>query len=85
MGVDGTNANAIIAANPDLALTGFYYEYETQGTVALVQKGNDAMAAAINEVLPKAKEHFAEWLAEANELADIGVEVVLDDQGNVVE
>ena len=85
MGVDGTNANAIIAANPDLALTGFYYEYETQGTVALVQKGNDAMAEAINEVLPKAKEHFAEWLAEANELADIGVEVVLDDQGNVVE
>lgn len=85
MGVDGTNANAIIAANPDLALTGFYYNYEADGTVALVQKGNDAMAEAINEILPKAKEHFAEWLAEANELANIGVEVVLDDQGNVVE
>lgn len=84
MGVDGTNANAIIAANPDLALTGFYYEYETQGTVALVKKGNDAMAEAINSVLPKAQEHFAEWLAEANELANIGVEVSLDDQGNVI-
>lgn len=85
MGVDGTNAKAIINANPDLAGTGFYYNYETQGTVALVQKGNDAMAEAINEILPKAQEHFAEWLAEAEELADIGVEVILDEQGNVVE
>lgn len=85
MGVDGTNAKAIINANPDLASTGFYYNYETQGTVALVQKGNDAMAEAINEILPKAQEHFAEWLAEAEELADIGVEVILDEQGNVVE
>lgn len=84
MGVDGTNAKAIISANPDLAGTGFYYNYESDGTVALIQKGNDAMAEAINSVLPKAKDHFAEWLAEANALADIGVEVILDDQGNVV-
>lgn len=85
MGVDGTNAKAIINANPDLVSTGFYFNYETQGNVALIQKGNDAMAEAINSVLPKAQEHFAEWLAEAEALADIGVEVVLDDQGNVVE
>ena len=52
--------------------------------MALIQKGNDAMAAAINEVLPKAKEHYAEWVAEAYALADIGVTEVLDDQGNVV-
>lgn len=84
MGVDGTHANAIIAANPDLAGTGFYFNYETQGNVALMQKGNDAMAEAINEILPKAQEHFADWLAEAEELADIGVKEVLDDQGNVV-
>lgn len=85
MGVDGTNANAIIAANPDLVGTGFYFNYETEGTVALMQKGNDAMAEAINAVLPDASEHFAEWLAEANALADIGVEVILDDQGNEVK
>lgn len=84
MGVDGTNAKAMITANPDLATTGFYYDYDGEGVVALMQKGNDAMAEAINEILPKAKEHFAEWLAEANELADIGVEEILDDQGNVV-
>ena len=84
MGVDGTNANAILAANPDIVSTGFYYEYETQGNVALIKKGNEALADAINGVLPNAQEHFADWLAEAKELADIGVEVILDDEGNVV-
>lgn len=84
MGVDGTNANAILAANPDIVSTGFYYEYETQGNVALIKKGNEALADAINGVLPNAQEHFADWLAEAKELADIGVEIILDDEGNVV-
>ena len=46
MGVDGTNANAILAANPDIVSTGFYYEYETQGNVALIKKGNEALAEA---------------------------------------
>lgn len=84
MSVDTTNGKTMIASNPDLAFTGHFFDYSADGTVALIQKGNDAMAAAINEVLPKAKEHYAEWVAEAYALADIGVEEILDDQGNVV-
>lgn len=85
MGVDGTNASAIIQANPDIVKTGVVFDYDSDGTVALIQKGNDAMAEAINSVLPKAEEHYADWLAQAKELANIGVEEILDDDGNVVE
>ncbi len=84
MSVDVTNGKTMIASNPDLVFTGHYFDYSVDGTVALIQKGNDAMAEAINSVLPGAKEHYSEWIAEAYALSNIGIQETLDDQGNVV-
>lgn len=90
MAVAQGNATSIIESNPDIALTGFMFDVadEYKANVALIQKGNDALTEAVNEVLAKAEEAglYDTWYAEAKELAaevgDVG-NVSYDDEGNV--
>lgn len=89
MAVADGNAEAIIAANPDIALTGFDFEVDEKYTdnLILLQKGNDALTEKVNEILAQAKEAdlYPGWYEDAKALANIGTEVSYDDEGNVVE
>lgn len=87
MAVAEGNALSIIANNPDLAMTGFYFEVseEEKGNVILMQKGNDELTKQVNEILSKAEAAglYDPWYEEAKALA--GTEVSYDDQGNVAQ
>lgn len=84
------NAAALIAANPDLALSGFDFEVSDQyrDNLILLQKGNDDLTAKVNEILAAAKESgvYAEWYDEAKALAGIetAVEISYDEDGNPI-
>lgn len=84
------NAAAIIAANPDLALTGFDFEVSDQykDNLILLQKGNDELTAKVNELLAEAKAAgvYAGWYDEAKALAGIetAAEVSYDENGNPI-
>ena len=88
MAVAGGNADAIIAANPDLALAGFNFEVssEEENNLIMLKKGNDELTEKVNEILAKALETgmYPEWYAEAEELAGIGSEVSYDENGNPI-
>lgn len=81
LAVANGNGDAIIAANPELAKTGFnfYVDPKQTGNVILLQKGNDALTAAVNEVLAVASDFYGEWYDAAKEVA--GIEVSYDDNG----
>ena len=89
MAVATGNADAIIAANPDLALAGFEFDVseEESNNLILLKKGNDQLTAEVNKILAKAYEagKYGEWYAKAEELAGIGVEVSFDEEGNPIQ
>ena len=88
MAVATGNADAIIAANPDLALAGFEFDVseEESNNLILLKKGNDELTAEVNKILAKAYEagKYAEWYAAAEELAGIGQEISYDENGNPI-
>ena len=88
MAVATGNADAIIAANPDLALAGFNFDVseEESNNLILLKKGNDQLTAEVNKILAKAYEagKYGEWYAKAEELAGIGVEISYDENGNPI-
>ena len=62
---------------PDLALSDFYFEYESEGTRVLVPKGEDELLEAINEIIAEVNESgiYQEWVDEGIELAtSLGLE-----------
>ena len=79
------NGKAIIANNPQIAMAGFFFEVDEKYTayLLLMQKGNAALTAIVNEILAKSEEHWDTWYAEAQSIA--GVDVSYDDEGNVIE
>ena len=83
------NADAIIAANPDLALTGFDFEVDEKYTdnLVLLQKGNDALTEEVNKILAQAKaaDLYPGWYDDAKALANIDTEISFDAEGNKVE
>ena len=83
------NAAAIIAANPDLALTGFDFEVDEKYTdnLVLLQKGNDALTEEVNKILAQAKaaDLYPGWYEDAKALANIDTEVSYDDEGNAAQ
>ena len=87
MAVAEGNADAIIASNPDLIKSGFYFELteDLLDNLILLKKGNDELTEQVNELLAKAKAagYYETWYAEALELAGVGVEVSYDDNGNI--
>ena len=88
MAVATGNADAIIAANPDLALAGFNFDVseEESNNLILLKKGNDQLTAEVNKILAKALEagKYGEWYAAAEELAGIGQEISYDENGNPI-
>lgn len=80
------NADAIIANNDSIALSGFEFEVsaEAQNNVVLIQKGNDELLANVNVCLAKAYEQglYAVWYEDAKALAGIetAAEVTIEDE-----
>ena len=87
MAVAEGNADALIANNPDLAKSGFYFELtdDLLDNLILMKKGNDELTATVNDLLAKAEAagYYPTWYAEALEQAGVGVEVSYDDNGNL--
>ncbi len=79
------NGDAIIASNPDVAQSGFFFDVDEKytGNVVLLQKGNDAMTEAVNEALAASKDEWDAWYNDAKAIS--GIEASYDDEGNAVE
>lgn len=78
------NADALLAAHPELGLTQFSFTLDQRymGNVILLQKGNDELTAKVNAILKKASVYFDEWYQQAR--ATAGIQVIYDENGNVV-
>ena len=89
MAVAVGNADAILASQPNLhkAVFRFAITEELTDNLILLQKGNDDLTKAVNDLLAKAEAagYYPKWYAEALELAGIGIEEHYDDQGNPAE
>ncbi len=85
------NAEAIIANNPDVAMSGFLFEVteDQQNNVILMNKQDTELLEQVNAILAKAYEAglYGEWYAEAKALAgiDTAAEIEYDDDGNIKE
>lgn len=78
------NADAIIAAHPEIAKSGFRFvvtEKQT-GNLILLQKGNDELTELVNNILSKAKMYYETWYADAR--ATAGIETSYDADGNPI-
>ena len=77
MAVAEGNANAILAANPDLAKAEFRFVVSDELTdnLILLKKGNDTLTEAVNGLLEKAESagYYSEWYAEALQQAGIDI------------
>ena len=80
------NGDAIIASNPDIALSGFYFEVDEKytGNVILLNKESDELTAKVNEILAKAEAagYYTTWYDAAKAIA--GIEVSYDEAGNEI-
>ena len=76
------NGDAIIANNPEIAMSGFQFVVDEKytGNVVLLQKGNNALTEAVNAALAASKDQWDTWYNEAKAIS--GIEVSYDDQGN---
>ena len=75
---DGSNAKLLMENYDDIALCDFMFEWESEGNVAAVKKGEDELLDAVNEIIEEVNEQglYLEWKAEATELAkSLGIEV----------
>ena len=81
--VDGVASDLTVAQQycdnyPDLAISEYRFEYETEGQRVLVPKGEDELLEAINEIIAEVNESgiYAQWMEESIELAtSLGLEV----------
>ena len=78
------NGDAIIASNPEIAMSGFnfFVDEKYTGNVILLQKGNDALTEKVNECLDSSKDLWDGWYDEAKGLS--GIDQSYDDEGNAV-
>ena len=78
------NADAIIASNPEIALSGFkfFVDEKYTGNVILLQKGADELTDAVNNILSKAEQYYDKWYEDAK--ATAGIDVSYDDEGNAI-
>ena len=81
------NGEAIIANNDDIIFADFNFEVDEKytGNVILMQKGNDQLTTAVNEILAKSEAEglWVTWYEEAQ--ATAGVDVSYDEEGNKIE
>lgn len=62
---------------PDIVLSDFRFEYESEGARILVPKGEDELLEALNEIIAEVNEKglYQQWVEEATELAtSLGIE-----------
>ena len=78
------NGKAIIANNPEIAMSGFSFAVDEKytGNVILLQKGADELTASVNEALASSKDKWDGWYSDAKSIS--GIEASYDDQGNAV-
>lgn len=80
------NANALIAKNPDVAMSGFQFvvDESEMNNVILLKKGADALTETVNSILAKAEAAglYETWYEEA--LNTAGVDVTYDAEGNPI-
>lgn len=78
------NADAIIAAHPEIMKAGFQFEITEKqvGNIILLQKGNDELTQLVNNILTKAQMYYETWYADAR--ATAGIETSYDDEGNPI-
>lgn len=80
------NANALIANNPDVGMSGFQFEVDEKMTnnLILLKKGNDELTKKVNEILAKARAAglYEIWYEEA--LNTAGVDISYDVNGNPI-
>ncbi len=75
--VSGDNGESLVKSYPDLAMAEFKFAYASDGNVVAVQKGDDELLNAINEVINEVNEEglYEVWKADATELAEsLGIE-----------
>ena len=84
MAVADGNADAIIAAHPEIVKSGFQFEVTEKqtGNLILMQKGNDELTELVNNILKKAEMYYETWYADAR--ATAGIETSYDDEGNLI-
>lgn len=78
LAVSGDNGLMMADNYDDVVMCDFYFEYESEGNVVAMTKGETELAAAVNEILEEVNEKglYEEWRKEAVELAEsLGVEV----------
>lgn len=76
------NAESIIANNPDIIKSGFFFEVDEAftGNVVMLKKGADDLTKTVNDLLAKSQEAglWPQWYAQAKEDAKTGMEVSFD-------
>ena len=78
MAVDSDNATNLMKNYPDLVLTPFKFDYESEGNVAGVKKGEEELLNAVNEIIKDVNEKglYEKWNKEATALAEkLGIEM----------
>ena len=76
VGVSGTNGQGFADNYPSITLCDFYYDFESEGNVLAVTKGETELMDAINEILAEVNEAglYKEWREAATALAkELGV------------
>ena len=78
------NADAIIAAHPEIMKSGFQFEITEKqiGNIILLPKGSDELTELVNNILKKAEMYYETWYADAR--ATAGIETSYDDEGNPI-
>ncbi len=85
------NADAVLANNSDLHLSGFKFEVDDKYkyNVILINKNNDELLAQVNEILAelKAKNVFNDWYDACKVYANVGTldDLGFDDDGNKIK
>ena len=84
LAVAGGNADAIIAANPDIALAGFnfYVDPKETGNVILLQKGADSLTDIVNQILAESEQYWGTWYEIAQSIS--GIDQSYDENGNPI-
>ena len=76
--VAGGNGEVFSNNYPEVCMSEFMFEYESEGTVLMVPKGETELIEAINEIIAEVNEKglYKQWNDEATELAkSLGVDV----------
>ncbi len=78
MAVDSDNAKNLMHNYPEISMVDFQFEYEGEGNVAGVKKGETELLEAVNKIIKEVNEKglYEKWTEDAKELANkLGIEM----------